>query len=131
MDGLSFPFRPLPGSGIPRPVVDVFVGALDVVPIACLIDTGSIWNRFPAWLAREASVDLRGAPASEVSIGGHTVIARGTMVTLRIGRHEVETHASFCKPWPWDFGVLGTEGFLRWFDAQMSVANRTLTLAPA
>ncbi len=35
---------------------------------------------------------------------------------------------SFCQPWPFDFQLLGQQGFLRWFTVNIGAANETLDI---
>jgi hypothetical protein len=127
------PFRPLPGmeDRTPRPVVDVTIEGLEAVGLPCLVDSGSLHNRFASWVAREAGIDLRRAPEAKIGLGGHTIKTRTVPVRLRLGDHTWEAPVSFCEPWPWGFNILGQEGFLRWFILTLDSAQRTLDLDPA
>jgi len=128
---MRIPFRLLPGVSldIPRPLVDVHVTGLNETGLACLIDTGTLHNRFAAWIAREAGLDLDGIEPASIGVGGRPVIARTTTVALRIGRHAWEAPVSFCDPWPWDFQLLGQEGFLRHFRLTIQAAQGWLEIS--
>lgn len=125
-------FRALPGvnADVPRPLVDVGVAGLPDTLVTCLLDTGSLHNRFASWVAREAGLDLDGAPMESIGIGGRPVISQTIQVELRLGRHRWEAPVSFCRPWPWDFQLLGQEGFLRFFRVTIEAADRRLEIAP-
>jgi hypothetical protein len=51
-------------------------------------------------------------------------------VELQLAEFRWEAPVSFCDPWPFDFQVLGQEGFLRWFVVELDAANRTLQIVP-
>jgi Aspartyl protease len=123
-------FRPLPGAQdvTPRPVIDVRIQGLPRFGLGCLIDTGSLHNRFGAWVADSAGIDRSGTPAESLGVGGRPTIARTVAVTLAIGEFMWEAPVSFCDPWPWDFQLLGQEGFFRWFRVVIEAADRTLEI---
>lgn len=126
-------FRPLPGvAGLtPRPVVDVRLEGIERAALGCLVDTGTLHNRFGAWVARMAGIDLDGIQPESLGVGGRSTIGRTTPVALRLGELSWEAPVTFCDPWPWDFQLLGQEGFLRWFTLEFQVAGRRLELSPA
>lgn len=125
-------FRSLPsvGESTPRPVVDVFVEGLPRTGLGCLVDSGSLHNRFGKWVADMAGIDLEGLPFESLGVGGRSVIARTATVGLRVGETRWEAPVSFCEPWPWDFHLAGQEGFLRWFRVVIDAAERRLELIP-
>lgn len=125
---MRFAFRPLPGlkANVLRPVIDVKVEGIDPVPLGCLIDSGSLHNRFGAWVAREAGIELEGSPEEVIGLGGIRTTARTVTIGLRLGDIAWEAPVSFCEPWPWDFNVLGQEGFLRWFRVCLDVADNEI-----
>jgi hypothetical protein len=49
---------------------------------------------------------------------------------MRIGEVELEAPVAFCDPWPLPFGLLGQEGFLRFFRLTMCAAEFWLELEP-
>jgi hypothetical protein len=124
-------FRALPGpnSVIPRPIVDVFVEGLPRAALGCLVDTGTLHNRFDAGVAREAGISLD-VPQETIGLGGRWITTWTVEVTLRLGDVTWEAPVSFCQPWAADFQLLGQEGFLRWFRLTCEVANRWLELDP-
>lgn len=126
-------FRVLPGRSldVPRPLVDVRVAGIEETPLTCLLDTGSLHNRFAGWVAREAGLDLDGIAPQSLGIGGRPVIARTANVALRLGKMSWEAPISFCDPWPWDFQLLGQEGFLRFFRVTIDAAARSLEISRA
>lgn len=125
-------FRALPGSGAatPRPVIDVHVDGIERAALGCLLDTGTLHNRFGIGVARLAGLDLGGAPAESLGVGGRSTIGRTVAVGLRLGALSWEAPVTFCDPWPWDFQLLGQEGFPRWFTVVLEVADRRLDLRP-
>ena len=120
---MRFPFRALPtaGSGthVTRPVIDVWMEGLEATGLACLPDSGAMATRFSADLAEIAGIDLGDAPVEKIAVAGHIVSARSTRVTLSLRepagarRHDWDAAVSFCDPWPFDFQLLGLEGFFR------------------
>lgn len=121
---MNQPLRALRHSNVPRPVLNVAVQGLVEGPVLCLLDTGSLQNRFGLWVARQARIDLSEIPAEDIGVGGITVHARTVTVRLRVGAFEWEAPTSFCDPWPWEFNILGQEGFFRWFVVTIDAAER-------
>lgn len=124
-------FRTLPGSSrdVPRPLIDIDVSGLEDASLACLLDTGSLHNRFALWVAREAGLDLDDVEPESIGVGGRPVIARTVVVEMSLGGHRWEAPVSFCEPWPWDFQLLGQEGFLRYF--RVVIEGRHMEITPA
>ncbi|MCA1831169.1 MAG: hypothetical protein ABR548_11115 [Actinomycetota bacterium] len=129
---MKIAFRALPGENttVPRPIVNVYVDGISSVAMACLLDTGSLHNRFAGWIAQEAGIETGGVAAESIGVGGRSTIARTVTVRLGLGDFWWETPVSFCDPWPWDFNLLGQEGFLRWFTVTIKAAARTLEIKP-
>lgn len=123
-------FCTLPGANadVPRPVLNVGVDGFNETLLTCLVDTGTLHNRFAVWVAREAGIDLSNTPVESIGVGGRPVIARTVPVALRLGRHTWEAPVTFCEPWPWDFQLLGQEGFLRFFRVTVDAAERRLEI---
>jgi hypothetical protein len=56
--------------------VDVSVlGSVETVTSLCLVDTGSLHNRFGRWIADLAGIDLAGVEEHPIGIGGVVVRA--------------------------------------------------------
>lgn len=127
---MRFEFVQLPGSTLPRPTVLVELEDLEDAPQRCLIDTGTTANRFGLWLAEATGIDLDGAPKETVTIGGVTMTARHARVALTLGGLRYDAPATFCDPWPFAFGLLGQEGFLRFFRLTLCAAQFWLELEP-
>lgn len=128
---MRFDFLELPGDyghGIVRPVVPVQVGDLEQAPQLCLIDTGSLRNRFAYWLADACGVDLTGAPTAELALGGFVTTGYEARVDLTVDGDRFDAPVSFCDPWPLAFNLLGQEGFLRGFRLTMSANEGWLEL---
>lgn len=125
-------FKELPGAGgdYLRPVLPVTVAGLEAAPLLCLLDTGSLQNRLPLWVAELAGIDLSGADPEHLGIGGFQTHARTAVTALTVGAYTWEAPVSFCDPWHPPFGLLGQEGFFRWFDVRFRVAHDELELAP-
>lgn len=112
------PFKELPGTSEDylRPAVPVTVEGISRAPQLCLLDTGALHNRFGAWVAEVAGIDLAGCEQQRLAVGGFTTVARRARVQLAIGDAAWEAAAWFCDPWPLAFHLLGQEGFFRWFE---------------
>lgn len=125
-------FRALPGiSGdVPRPLIDVGVQGMEHGLVRCLADTGSLHNRFGLWVARLAGIDLSEIEPHSLGVGGRPVLARTVTVSLALDPFEWEAPVSFCEPWPWDFQILGQEGFFRWFRVVFEAAGRAMQVEP-
>ena len=123
---MRFAFKELPGrSGDSRrPVVPVSVEGLERVPLFALVDTGSLQNRFGRWVAEAAGINLEGADRERIGLGGFASI-EGLTVPVRLAIEDAEWEApvSFCDPWPFDFQLLGQEGFFRWFRVLFRAAD--------
>lgn len=107
----------------------MWIEGVNETAFGCLVDTGSLGNRFDAGLAIQAGIQLDG-PEEELVIGHDAVIARTVVVGLRVGDFAWEAPVSFCQPWGRDFQLLGQEGFLRWFRLTFEVANRWMDVDP-
>jgi len=129
---VRFPFLELPGERwtVPRPVLPVQLEDVEDAPQYCLVDTGATTNRFGAWLAEMAGVDIVGAPSEHVVVGGVRTTARHARATLTIGGHRYDAPVTFCEPWPFPFSLLGQEGFLRYFRVTLCAAEYWLEIEP-
>jgi hypothetical protein len=129
---VRFDFLELPGEAraLERPVVPVQVEDLEEAPQLCLVDTGSIANRFGLWLAEATGIDLRGAPETKLHVGGLTTTARHARAYLTIAGVRYDAPVSFCDPWPFAFNLLGQEGFLRFFRVTLCAAESWLEVEP-
>jgi hypothetical protein len=130
--GLRFQFLELPGTTSPlgRPVVPVEFEDLEVGPQLCLIDTGTIANRFGAWLARAAGIELDDAPEERLAVAGVATLARHARADLTIAGRRYEAPVTFCEPWPFAFNLLGQEGFLRYFRVTICAKEFWLDVEP-
>ncbi len=126
------PFRGLPGATgfIPRPLLEVVLTHEEDAHTLALCDTGALHNRFASWVADEIGLDLLGVEPEAIGVGGQHLLARTATIVLRVGEHEWEAPVSFCEPWPWDYQLLGQEGFFRWFEVTVRAADRELELTP-
>jgi hypothetical protein len=129
---VRFSFLELPGSvsTLPRPVVPVQVEDLVDAPQYCLVDTGATANRFPAWLAEAVGIPLDAAPEEAFAIGGLTTLGRLARTDLTIAGARYEAPVWFCDPWPFAFGLLGQEGFLRFFRVTFCAKEFWLDVEP-
>lgn len=125
---LKFVFKELPGASedYVRPVVPVVVEGLPLAPQLCLLDTGSLQNRFGGWVAQAAGIDLDAATTQTLALGGFQTIARTVPVRLALGDASWDAPVSFCDPWPLSFNLLGQEGFFRWFRVAIRAARYTM-----
>ena len=117
-------------AGLARPVVPVQIEDLDGAPQYCLVDTGSTTNRFGAWIADAAGVDLHGAPTETVAVGGLTTTAQHSRIAITVAGHRYDAPVTFCDPWPFAFGLLGQEGFLRFFRVTLCARDFWLDVDP-
>ncbi|MDQ1428877.1 MAG: hypothetical protein QOK39_2353 [Acidimicrobiaceae bacterium] len=71
---MRFRFEHLPGpsADVARPALEVAIlGSDDTVTCLCLVDTGSLHNRFGIWVADLAGVDLTGAAQQTIGDRRH------------------------------------------------------------
>jgi hypothetical protein len=129
---LRFQFLELPGAASPlgRPVVPVEFEDLELGPQLCLVDTGTVANRFGAWLAAAAGVGLDDAPEERIAVGGVSTLARHARADLTIAGRRYEAPVTFCEPWPFAFNLLGQEGFLRYFRVTICAKEFWLDVEP-
>jgi len=130
---LRFPFIELPGELRPliRPAVPVQIEDLDDAPQVCLLDSGALSNRLPAWLADAAGLSLDDALAQdEIVVGGARTTGRLLQVELTLGDVRFQAPAWFCDPWNLSFGLLGQEGFFRFFRVTLCAAEGWLECEP-
>jgi hypothetical protein len=123
---VRFPFLELPTGGrvLPRPVLPVQLEDLDIGPLLCLVDTGALDNRFGAEMALAAGISLDDPLGEdEIVVGGVRTVGKCERVDLVVGDFRFQAPVWFCDPWPFAFGLLGQEGFLRFFRLTVSVAG--------
>ena len=77
---MRFPFKELPGTtrDYVRPAVPVTVEGISQAPQLCLLDTGALHNRFGAWVAEAAGIDLAEAEEERLTVGGFITRAHGS-----------------------------------------------------
>lgn len=128
---MRFDFKELPEAedGYLRPVLDVSLEGLDV-RYACLVDTGSLHNRFAAWTAELTGIDLEKGNEESLALGGVVTRAVQVPVDLAIGEVRWRAPVSFCDPWPFGFQLLGQEGFLRFFHVLLRASTSILDIDP-
>jgi hypothetical protein len=129
---MKFQFKELPGTprDYLRPVVPVTVEGISRAPQLCLLDTGALHNRFAAWIAESAGIDLTTADEARFAVGGFIVTAREAPVQLTLGEVTWEAPVWFCDPWPLSFHLLGQEGFFRWFEVRLRAAVYEIEITP-
>lgn len=127
---MNAPFMELRGLPEKRPVIEVRVEGLREFGLRAMVDSGSLSSLFGSWVAREANIELDGAREARLGVAGVVTTARFATVRLFAGRHTWEAEVGFCDPWPFDHGLLGLEGFFRWFDVTISVASQRTVLTP-
>jgi hypothetical protein len=94
----------------------VTIEDLEEAPFLCLLDSGATANRFSAELAELAGVSLDSPLAiDEIAVAGLRTTGRCVRVDLTVGSHRFDAPVWFCDPWPFGFGLLGQEGFFRFF----------------
>jgi hypothetical protein len=128
---LRFPFLELPGEPrIQRPVLPIVIERLAAAPQLCLVDTGALRNCLPADVAGAAGVPIGDAPVERVAVGGTVTTARVARVDLGLAGWTIDAPVWFCDPWPFPFGLLGQEGFLRYFHVELCAAEGWLDCRP-
>lgn len=130
---MRFPFLELPGERrpLPRPVLPVHLEDLEETPLLCLVDTGATGNRLGAWTAELAGITLdHPLDEDEIFVGGIRTRGRCVRVDLTIASHRFDAPVWFCDPWPFAFGLLGQEGFLRFFKVTIRAAENWLECEP-
>jgi hypothetical protein len=128
---VRYEFGELPGDpSLARPVLPILIDQFAAIPHMCLVDTGSTANRLGAWIAEAVGVDLDGAPEERIVVGGVSATARHARIHLRVGGAGYEAPVTFCDPWPFEFGLLGQEGFLRFFRVTLCARDLWLDVEP-
>ncbi len=129
---MRFPFKELPGTTADylRPAIPVTVEGIPRAPQLCLLDTGALHNRFSAWVAQAAGIELADAAEQHLAVGGFQTSARQAFVRLTLGDVTWEAPVWFCDPWPLAFHLLGQEGFFRWFDVRVRAARYEIEITP-
>lgn len=127
---IRFPFKELPGTAQDylRPAIPVTVEGISRAPQLCLLDTGALHNRFGAWVAEIAGIDLASCEERQLAVGGFRTAARLSRVQLTVGEVAWDAAVWFCDPWPLAFHLLGQEGFFRWFDVRLRAATYEIEL---
>lgn len=128
---MRYDFAELPGdrSTLVRPVVPVQIEDFAGAPQLCLVDTGSTANRFSRWIADAIGIELDG-PTERVVLGGVHATAWHARVDLSVANTRYDAPATFCDPWPFAFGLLGQEGFLRFFRVTLCAKELWLDVEP-
>ena len=130
---MRLPFLELPGQLRPlsRPVVPIQIEDLDDAPQLCLLDTGATSNRLPAWVADAAGLSLGDAlDEDEIVVGGTRSTGRLLRVDLTFGAYRFQAPLWFCEPWNLSFGLLGQEGFFRFFRVTFCAAEGWVECEP-
>jgi len=130
---VRFPYLELPGERQPwlRPVVPVQIEGLEEAPHLCLLDSGATANRMGAELAELAGVPLEAPLAvDEIAVAGLRTTGRCVRVDLTVAAHRFDAPVWFCDPWPFGFGLLGQEGFFRFFRVTFRAARNWVDCVP-
>ncbi len=122
----SFVALPLPDQPVPRLLLRVEIEHR--VPLLCLIDTGAIATRLPAWVTDALALDLRGAVTRTIWLGGVRTVARRAEVELTVGDDSFACPVWFCDAWSPPFGLLGQDDFLRRYRLTLAVAEEWFSL---
>ena len=67
---------------------------------------------------------------AEIAVAGVRTTGRLVNVELTVSTVRFQAPAWFCDPWPFSFGLLGQEGFFRFFRVTLCAAEGWLDLAP-
>lgn len=115
-------------------MIDVWLEGIEVAPVACLVDSGALRTRLPVELAALGGIELSGAPTEPFAVAGlqtRGAMARVTMALRQGGdAHHWEAPVWFCDPWPFAFGLLGLDGFLRHFRTTISAYEEWVECRP-
>jgi hypothetical protein len=115
-----------------RPVVNVQLEDMIEAPLACLVDSGAVQNRFNEEWADAAGVSLDEPDRTDVFFaGGYRYTGRIVRVRLKLVEFEWEAPVCFVKDWHQGFQLLGQEGFFRWFRVCFYAADEKLSISPA
>lgn len=66
----------------------------------------------------------------EIAVGGLRTTGRLLSVELMVSTVRFQAPVWFCDPWPFSFGLLGQEGFFRFFRVTLCAAEGWLDLEP-
>jgi hypothetical protein len=128
---VKFGFVDLPGEvALMRAAVPIVVERLARAPQMCLLDTGSVRNIFPGWLAEELAIEFGDAEEKRLGIAGMTTTARCAHTSLRLGPWMFDAPVWFADPWPFGFAVLGQEGFFVYFRVTLCALEGWLECEP-
>jgi hypothetical protein len=72
-------------------------------PQLCLLDSGALHNRFAAWVADAAGIDLTAADEDRLALGGFVTAARRASVLLTLGDVTWEPPYGSATPGLWRF----------------------------
>jgi hypothetical protein len=112
-----------------RPLVNVQLENLNEAPLACLVDSGAVHNRFSEEFALAAGINLDVPDSTDTfSAGAQEYTGRIVTVRLKLATFEWEAPVCFVKDWQQDFQLLGHEGFFRWFHVCFHAADEQLTI---
>lgn len=113
-----------------RPLLDVAVEDVDDVVVPCLVDSGAANTLLPRWLAEMAGLSLEGGEIRRLGVaGGET---RATIIACRLtaAGHTWEAPVGFAHPWPYGWGLLGHEGFFRFFTVTLRAVDLEFEVEP-
>jgi hypothetical protein len=112
-----------------RPMINVQLTGLDEAPLACLVDSGAVYNKFHSDFAEAAGINLEEPDeVHRFDSGGRSYSGRVVRVRLKIASFEWEAPVCFVDDWDQDFQILGHEGFFRWFKVCFHAVDEQLSL---
>lgn len=112
-----------------RPLINVDLVGLNEAPLACLVDSGAVYNKFHSDFAEAAGISLEEPDEiHDFSSGGRSYSGAVVRVGLKIGSLEWEAPVCFINDWDQDFQILGHEGFFRWFKVCFYAADEKLSV---
>lgn len=128
---MIFDYVTLPSGGgsYSRPLINVELDGLAEAPLACLVDSGAIYNKFHSAFAEAAGISLL-APdeVCHFVAGGRSYRGPVVRVGLKIASFEWEAPVCFVDDWEQDFQILGHEGFFRWFRVCFYAADEQISI---
>ena len=129
---LNYTRLPASQSSYPRPLVNVQLEDMVDLPLACLVDSGAVYNRFHEDFAEAAGISLDNPDDTDTfAAGGRRYEGRIVTVRLSIASLEWEAPVCFVRDWEQDFQILGHEGFFRWFQVCFHAADEQLSIERA
>jgi hypothetical protein len=110
-------------------MINVQLAGLNEAPLACLVDSGAVYNKFHSDFAVAAGISLKEPDSThQFSSGGRLYSGVVVRVGLKVASFEWDAPVCFIDDWDQDFQILGHEGFFRWFKVCFHAADEQLSI---